>query len=198
MPLFALALLFVGMAALIVQILLPRDQDAIPLTLKLAPLAIVAFGLQLVALRWSAGMERVGLFGLSQVLLLTFFGMNFKRKPMRALAIGFLLNLVPMLFNGGYMPITQTAMVELHPGTNIADWQIGLVRPGSKDIVVSATDAPFWFLGDVFVVGRQFRLPTAFSLGDLLILIGFGWAVYSFSPPLGGSYGTLYRSGTHG
>lgn len=197
MTLFALVLVIVGMAAAVWRILRPTGRNSIPTTLKFAPLAVGAFGLQLVALNWGTGIGRTGLFAVSQLALLTLFAINYNCKPVRLLAIGFLLNFLPMLFNGGYMPITQAAMAELHPRTQASQWQVGLVPPGSKDIVVSPTESPLWFMGDVFVVGKQISLPTAFSLGDLLILTGFGWTVYYFTPLIGVSHDAVYRSGTN-
>ncbi|MBI3536660.1 MAG: DUF5317 family protein, partial [Chloroflexi bacterium] len=33
------------------------------------------------------------------------------------------------------------------------------------------------FLGDIFIVSPPFPLPTAFSLGDILIFFGFTWSI---------------------
>jgi Family of unknown function (DUF5317) len=188
MTLFALALVSVGVGISAWKVMRSTGGGALPTPLKLAPLALVAFGLQLTALHWADGIERTGLFSLSQGMLLTFFAANFKCKPLRLLAIGFLLNLLPIAFNHGYMPITPAAMTRLHPGTDAAQWTQGFVRPGSKDIVAVAAETPFWFLGDVLVVSQPFPLPTAFSLGDLVILIGFGWTVYHFTPSIGAQH----------
>jgi hypothetical protein len=97
------------------------------------------------------------------------------------LAVGYLLNLLPILANGGYMPITPETMSQMHPYTSVEQWSSGLLRVGSKDIVLRAAEAPFWFLGDVFVLAPPFPLPTAFSPGDVAIIIGFGWAVHQFT-----------------
>jgi hypothetical protein len=174
---------------------LDSAQDA---PLRLVPLPLIGFGLQLVALQWAGGAERFVLFTLSQALLLLFFAANLRHAPLRLLSIGFALNLLPMLSNGGYMPITPEAVANLHPGTSAAQWSSGLIRAGSKDIVLTAAEAPFWFLGDLFVLGSPFPLPAAFSLGDILILIGFGWTVYQFSPSLGVNNDKAHRIGTLG
>ncbi len=155
-----------------------------PPAFRLLPLGILALALQFVALRWAGGVERIVIFTLSYVLLLLFFVANFRYRPLRLLFLGFLLNLLPILFNGGYMPITPEAMASLHPATTADQWVSGLVRPGSKDIVLAATEARLGFLGDVFVVGPPFPLPTAFSLGDILIFFGFAGSIYAFSTPL--------------
>lgn len=186
MTLFALVLLAVGVGIGGWRIAASRGQGPVAFpSLHLLPLPLIGLGLQLLALRWPAGAERIALFTLSQALLLLFFVVNFKHAPLRLLFIGFVLNLLPILSNGGYMPITPEAMARLHSGTSAEQWTSGLVRAGSKDIVLPAADAPFWFLGDVIVLGSPFPLPTAFSPGDVIILIGFGWAVYQFSSPTG-------------
>jgi Family of unknown function (DUF5317) len=192
MTLFALALVAVGVGAVAWKMIRSPGGGSIPTPLRLAPLALVAFGSQLAALNWAEGIERVALFVLSQGLLVLFFVANFKRKPLRLIAIGFLLNLLPIAFNSGYMPITPEAMSRLHPETSAAQWTAGLVRPGSKDIVSAAAETPFWFLGDVLVFSRPFPLPTAFSLGDIVILIGFGWTVHHFTPHTGAKHVAAY------
>lgn len=189
MTLFALTLLTVGVGISGWQIATQRGLGSVALpSLRIVPLPIVGLGLQLVALRWPGGMERLALLALSQVLLLTFFAVNFKYAPLRLLFVGFALNLLPMLLNGGYMPITPEAMVSLYPGTSPQQWSSGLVRAGSKDIVLPAEVAPLWFLGDVFVISKPFIFPTAFSIGDLIIVVGFGWAVYQFTSNRGVSH----------
>lgn len=193
MTLFALALVAVGVGVAAWKMSRsPGGGSISPALIQLAPLCLLALGLQFVALSRAGGTERVALFMLSQGLLALFFVANVKCKPLRLIAIGFLLNLLPIVLNGGYMPITSEAMSRLHPETSAAQWTTGLVRPGSKDIVSAAAETPFWFLGDVLVLSRPFPLPTAFSLGDIVILIGFGWTVYHFTPPIGAKHVAAY------
>lgn len=196
--LFALTLLIVGLGIGGWRIAKDKGWSSLaPPVLRLWPLPFIGLTLQFGALRWAAGTERITLFALSQGLLLVFFAANFKYAPLHLLALGFAMNLLPILSNGGYMPITPEAMASLNPGTSADQWINGLTRAGSKDIVMSAAVAPFWFLGDVFVLSRPFPLPTAFSVGDVLILIGFGWTVYQFSSPKGANdHGQAHRAGT--
>jgi uncharacterized protein DUF5317 len=198
MTLFALALLVVGVSVSGWQIVTQGGWGNVALPpLKFALLPLLGFGLQVLALRWAGGPERLVLFSLSQILLLTFFSANFKYAPLRLLCLGFLLNLLPIMFNGGYMPIMPEALARMYPGVDIQQWASGLIRAGSKDIVLPPEAAPFWFLGDVFVIGKPFVLPTAFSLGDVVILFGFGWTVQQFISNRGVSNGS-YRIRTSG
>jgi hypothetical protein len=198
MALFALTLLVVGLGVGGWQLVRHGGwSNVAPPPLRLIWLPLIGFGLQWVALRSSGGALRLGLFALSYGLLLCFLGANWKYASLRLLAVGYLLNLLPILANGGYMPITPEAMSQIHPSTSLAQWPSGLVRVGSKDIVRPAAEAPFWFLGDVFVIASPFPWPTAFSVGDLIIIVGLGWAVYQFTTPSQASRqpsGTFSRS----
>ncbi len=158
-----------------------RWSNVAPPSLRLMLLPLIGLGLQWVALRLAGGELRVWLFALSHSLLLGFLVANWKYAPLRVVALGYVLNLLPILANGGYMPITPEAMVQLYPHTTVEQWHSGLTRVGSKDIVLRAAEAPFWFLGDVFVLAPPFPLPTAFSVGDLVITIGLGWVVHRFT-----------------
>jgi len=141
-------------------------------------LPLFGLGLQFLALHWAEGWERIVPFILSDVMLLAFLGANWKHRSLRILALGFGLNRIPILANGGYMPITPQVMAQLHCGTAPTDWTVGLVRAGSKDIVLPASEAALWFLGDVFVLGSPFPIPVAFSLGDVVLLVGLAWGIY--------------------
>ncbi len=198
MTLFALTLLIVGIGISGWRITKYRGQGQLAFRIvRLWPLPLVGLALQVVALGWADGAERITLFALALVLLLLFFAANFQYVPLRLLALGFALNLLPILSNGGYMPITPEAMASLNPGTRAEQWSSGLTRAGSKDIILPAAVAPFWFLGDVFILSRPFPLPTAFSVGDVIILIGFGWTIYQFSSPKGvNHHGEARRTGT--
>ncbi len=190
MILFALALLTIGAGVSGWQFARQGGWGNVALpSLRFMPLPLFGLGLQVIALRWAGGAERLVLFILSQIFLLIFFAANFQHTPLRLLLVGFALNLLPMVLNGGYMPITPEAMASLYPGTSAQQWPSGLIRAGSKDVVLPAEAAPFWLLGDVFVIGRPFAFPTAFSLGDMIILIGFGWTVYWFTSNRGVPYG---------
>ena len=65
---------------------------------------------------------RLGMLLLSQGMLLIFLWLNRHLQFIQILAIGFLLNLLPMVANGGYMPVTPQALATMHPGTVAADW----------------------------------------------------------------------------
>src|SRR5437588_203413 len=104
------------------------------------------------------------------LMLLAFCAANWRYSALRLLSLGFLLNLLPMLLNGGYMPVTPEAMRAV-VGPLKADFVIsGLVRSGTKDLVLPMSESRLGFLGDVFVLPYPFMFATVFSPGDVLIL----------------------------
>ncbi|MBI5033335.1 MAG: DUF5317 domain-containing protein [Chloroflexi bacterium] len=186
MPFIAVVLVAIGIAVSLWRRLVQGGKgDFAPPNLRWLMLPILGLGLQFIALRWTNGWERFVPFTLSQMLLLIFFVANWKHRPLRLLATGVLLNLIAIVSNSGYMPITPQAMIAIHPDHEASQWIAGFTHTGSKDMVLPTAQSTFWFLGDVFVLRRPFPLPTAFSLGDVAIVIGFGWTVYRFSEPRG-------------
>ena len=184
MILYTLALLIIVVSIVLWRVAKQGGWNKIaPPSLSFALFPIIGLGAQFIALRWASGTERMILFTLSYGLVFWFVIANWKQKPLRVLAAGFWLNLIAILSGGGYMPITPEAMTVLRPETSATQWISGLTRIGSKDIVLKTSESPFWFLGDVFVLGQPIHLATAFSLGDLLILLGFGCMIYSALSP---------------
>lgn len=182
----AITLVVIGMVVRMWGRVVQRDKgDFVPPILQCPILPMVALGLQFIGLRWTEGSERFIPLVLSHVLLWVFVVVNWQHRALRIMAIGLLLNLIPMTSNGGYMPITPQAMMDLHPGTTEMQWTTGFTHVGSKDMVLPADQSRFWFLGDVFVLRSPFPNPTAFSLGDLIIVVGLGWTVYRLVSPGG-------------
>lgn len=196
MPFIAAVLVVIGIAVSLWRRLVQGGKAYFaPPNLRCLMLPILGLGLQIIALRWTNSWERFVPLTLSQVLLLIFFVANWNHFTLRLVGIGVLLNLIAIVSNGGYMPITPQAMSALHSGTEPSQWMAGFTHPGSKDMVLPAAESMFWVLGDVFVLRRPFPFPTAFSLGDVAIVIGFGWTVYRFSEP-GGVQHEPNRSGS--
>lgn len=151
--------------------------------LDLLWLPILALGLQLPVFlhvfdRYGL---RLGMFLLSQGMLLIFVWRNRHLRFIQILALGFLLNLLPMVANGGYMPVTPEALAAMHPGTVVADWPAG--TPRMRGVALKQSETWFWPLSDIFVLGPLFPPPAswavAFSIGDLILILGFAWAFIS-------------------
>jgi len=106
---------------------------------------------------------------LSFIILLIVALLNFSIPGMPILGLGILLNLVVMVANGGYMPVSPDDLVEIgHPR------QAEILRAGGTDFygiaLTEQTRLPF--LADIFVLPRFFPIRYVFSLGDALIGLG--------------------------
>ncbi len=84
------------------------------------------------------------------------------------LAAGVLLNGLAIVANGGWMPISPEAVSALGDSA----WPVGTHHGTFKDVVLPRSATRLWFLSDVFVIPRPFPWPTAFSIGDVLIVVG--------------------------
>lgn len=108
----------------------------------------------------------------SQLLLLAFVWRNRRLIGVLLAGAGVAINLVVILANGGFMPITPETLAAINPGTTQEQWPEGLHYGHSKDVIQSREDTALWALSDILVVPSPFPWPTAFSAGDLLIAAG--------------------------
>lgn len=140
-------------------------------------LVLVSLALQVPLLRAPFGptQEVTGAqvaFLLSHLLLLTFVWLNRRVLGIRIVGIGVLFNLLAVLSNGGFMPITPQTLVRINPGSALEQWTLGFHYGSSKDIILLQHDTALWVLSDILMLPPPFPWPTAFSLGDLLIAAG--------------------------
>ena len=112
------------------------------------------------------------LFLLSHLLLLVFVWQNRRLLAIQILGVGVICNLLVILLNGGFMPITPETLVRINPGTVQEQWTTGYHYARSKDVILHRDDVRLWALSDMLVLPPPFPWPTAFSLGDLLIALG--------------------------
>jgi len=148
---------------------------AIPL--HSAWLALLAFVLQWPLLQAPAGpVQRIGvqqaLFLLSHLMLLSFVWRNRQLPGIQIVGLGVMCNLLVIAANGGLMPITPETLVQINPGSTLAQWPIGAHYGYSKDIILLREDVRLWALSDILVIPPPFPRFAAFSLGDLLIAVG--------------------------
>ena len=143
---------------------------------RLGWLALLAFALQLVIIYaplpqnpgWQS--PRVWLLLGSYVLLIAVVVANRKLPGFWLVALGLGLNLLAMLANGGYMPVTAEALQR----AGLAQLALG-AEPGarvvnSKDVLVAREWARLWILGDVLAI--RWPLKTVFSIGDVFLAGG--------------------------
>ena len=80
-------------------------------------------------------------------------------------AVGALLNLIPVIANGGAMPSAPEAWLALNgvPALPVSHF---------SNSVLIGPDTLFPFLGDIFVWPRPLPLANVFSIGDAVIALG--------------------------
>jgi hypothetical protein len=141
-----------------------------------------AFQLSATSVRFPDRWIPIALIG-TQLLLLIFAAANIRQPGFWLLGLGLLLNLVVIIFNGGWMPISPETVARLAPDAPVGYWEIGERLAASKDKILALADTRLWFLSDRYVLPNWSPFRVAFSVGDLLIAGG----AISFLWSLGGS-----------
>lgn len=138
--------------------------------LRLGGGAIFALALQLIAIFAPLGddIPRRALFLLSYIILLGFVFLNLRRIGIAIIGIGLLLNFLPIVANGGLMPVTPETLAR---GDFPEDVQLGEWVPGSKDVLLAEEDVRLGALSDRFVLD-SFAGSIAYSIGDVFIAVG--------------------------
>ena len=155
-----------------------RASDLTQVQLRWGWLAPLAFLMQAYLIFFPA--ERAGdvlsprslLLVASQVLLFVVIWQNRHLGGIKVIGLGLLLNFLVMVVNGGFMPITPETLVQIGYDGNASQLETGYIVGRTKNVVAEPGEASLWFLSDVMVIPRPFPIPTALSLGDLLIVLG--------------------------
>ena len=140
-------------------------------------LALVAVALQIPLVRAPPGPTQIigiqrALYLASFLLLLAFIWRNRRIPSILIVGLGVICNLLVVTLNGGFMPITPETLVEINPGTAVAQWPVGTHYGHSKDVIMPQHATKLWALSDILVIPPPFPRPTAFSVGDLIIAAG--------------------------
>ena len=105
------------------------------------------------------------IYVLSTVAVLLALLRNLRLPGLAIIAVGAILNLIPIVTNGGYMPSSPEVWLEL---TGVAAVPV----EGYSNVVLTGPGTWFPFLGDIFMFPRPLPMATAFSLGDAVIAVG--------------------------
>ena len=111
---------------------------------------------------------------LSQALLLVFCWLNRQIAGVWPLALGTACNLLVIVANGGFMPVSPQTAGHLVPPEVLATFETG-ARFGWKDILLLPEQTRLAFLSDRFLLPEGLSYQVAFSFGDLLIAAGVFW-----------------------
>ena len=137
-------------------------------------LALAGLGFQLVLFSRPVA-ERVGdagpaLYVASSLAVFVAMLRNLGLPGFPLIAIGAALNLTVIVANGGYMPSSPDAWLQL---TGLA----ALPTTGYSNSALIGAVTPLPFLGDIFVLPRPLPFANVFSVGDVLIGVGAAWCL---------------------
>lgn len=92
-------------------------------------------------------------------------------------ALGILLNLVPMAAHRGSMPIDYAIIERSGAFPEVTRDDIGRQTNHGKDIVLERDDIHFFALSDRYVITLPVYGPNIYSLGDFVLFAGLGAVV---------------------
>jgi hypothetical protein len=155
-----------------------RVSNLAQIEIKRGWLAPLAFLMQAYLIFFPAEMGE-GLLSSRSLVLIFSYGLLFvviwcnRQLPgVKLIGLGLLLNFLVIVLNGGVMPITPEALVQIGYDDNAPRLETGYLVAGTKNIVMEPGEATLWFLSDILVLPSPFLIPTALSVGDLLIVAG--------------------------
>lgn len=141
----------------------------LPLSLFLVQAGIVLFPIRENREVWSV---QAPVIVSSYAGLLAFLYFNRSLPGVKLILLGGVLNLVVILANGGFMPVSQEALrIAGHENLIVARGNRQFVL-GSKDIVLESSKTRLAPLSDIMVIPEDLPLSGSFSVGDVLIAIG--------------------------
>jgi len=116
---------------------------------------------------------------LRRVLIMSGYGLavvfvwrNRRSRPLQLLGLGLLLNLLPMLANGGLMPLTPERAAHAGLSEKFPTITTGSAIPRTKDVLKDGVDVRIAPLSDVLVLPPGLGLHAVASAGDLVIAAG--------------------------
>lgn len=133
-------------------------------------LALAAWVLEAVVLAspWSAGLTPVAapVLALAMALIGVVLALNWRVPGLGIFLIGLLLNALVMSANGGFMPVSEPALV-----TANSTWFLDEMKAEGRlqKSFLMQPDTPLWFLGDVVPIGL---VEKVYSPGDLVLALG--------------------------
>lgn len=137
-------------------------------------LALFALAIQAIAIFVPLGLDDIPkrlLFVLSYLILLIFIARNLPRPGIAIIGIGVLLNVLPIVANGGLMPVTVENLAKAGQARHIEGRGEGDAIPYTKNVLKSKENTRFYELSDRIVWDNSFFFRV-FSAGDVVIAGG--------------------------
>lgn len=142
--------------------------------IRLGWLVLLALVAQLVVVYvgfGEVGVVRRFIFSFSYVLLLAFVLANWRRIGILVIGVGIVMNFLPIVANGGLMPISPDTIVQVGMEEEIADLEPGDPVPLTKNVLLDEDDTYLQWLSDR-LTWRSMGPFTVFSVGDTVIAAG--------------------------
>jgi len=150
-------------------------------------LILLAVVLQIPLLRSPTGPLQIfriqqALFLASFLLLLLFVWLNRHLFSVMVIGTGILLNLIVILSNGGYMPISPQTLTRINPDSQLEEWEVNTHYEYSKDAILEPDNTQLKLFSDIFIIPVPIPVRAAFSIGDLIIAIGIVLLFLDYQP----------------
>lgn len=142
--------------------------------LRAGVLALFALAMQAIAIFAPLGFDDVPkrlLFEISYLLLVFFAIVNLPRPGFLILGVGLLLNFLPIVANGGLMPVTAENLARIDQLDRIEGRAEGDAIPRTKNVLKTKEKTHFYVLSDRLVFDNPVYVPIL-SIGDLVIGAG--------------------------
>jgi hypothetical protein len=111
---------------------------------------------------------------LSHLALILIMVINYHLAGAKLFALGIALNVIVMVANGGWMPVSPHIYHFVHPERTIS---IGTRPPSSKNVILPQAETNLWILSDIIPLILP-RRRTAISIGDLFLVIGVAQFIF--------------------
>jgi len=148
------------------------------LSIRWSGLPLLALGLQLFVI-YGPARDDARPFGLPALLIVGSYALlmvavlaNWRMPGMILLGMGAAVNLLVILLNGGWMPVTAEHLVTSGLLSSPAALAPGQRVPYSKDVIVTSHEGYLRWLSDVFMISKAGPFSAVFSLGDGLMMLG--------------------------